>query len=67
MGFAVAPERAVQTFRGVDALELTPLPAAFGMVETLLAWRIDHRPTEAHRALCRLLEIGPAKSKRRRA
>jgi LysR family transcriptional regulator, cell division regulator len=56
MGFAVAPESAVQTFRGVGALELEPLPPAFGIVETLLAWRIDHRPTEAHLALCHLLK-----------
>lgn len=66
MGFAVAPENAVQAFRGVDALELTPLPAAFGMVETLLAWRIDHKLTEAHNALFRLLKSGPFRSKQRR-
>ena len=56
MGFAVAPDRAIRGFRGVDSLALTPLPEPFATAETHLAWRVDHRPSQAQRALVRLLE-----------
>ena len=55
MGFTVAPRSAVQTYHGLAALNLSRLPGAYGFSDTLLAWRIDFKPTDAHAALCRLL------------
>lgn len=56
LGFAVAPERAVKTYRAVDQLTLTPLPPAYRAVDTILAWRRDARPTQALKVLKALLD-----------
>ena len=55
MGFAVAPERAIRTYRPAKSLTLTPLPKRFARVDTLLAWRRDTRPTQALTELKKLL------------
>ena len=56
LGFAVAPESAVQGYRAADALDIGPLPGAGGISETVLCWRIDHRPTAVLETLTGLLE-----------
>lgn len=55
MGFAIAPERAVRTYRPARALTLSPLPKRFAEIDTSLAWRRDTRPTHAMIALKNLL------------
>lgn len=55
LGFAVTPLSAAQTYRGIDRLSLTPLPAPFDRAEIHLAWRHDHQPVAVHRALIGLL------------
>ncbi len=62
MGFAIAPESAIRTYHGVGSLNLTALPAPYASVETHLTWRIDHKPSHAHQALCHLVGENLAES-----
>ncbi len=51
LGFAVIPRSALGTYRGHENFAVSPLPHPFDAVEIHLAWRHDHRPVAAHRAL----------------
>ncbi len=51
LGFAVIPRSALDTYRGHENFAVSPLPHPFDVVEIHLAWRHDHRPVAAHRAL----------------
>lgn len=55
MGFAVAPERAVRQWFGVEGLSLTDLPDEFGQTVTYLVWRRDFQVTRGLEVLCGVL------------
>lgn len=51
IGFAIAPEAALAAFAGREGLVFEDLPPPLDRVETVLAVRRDHQPTEALRVL----------------
>lgn len=56
LGFAVAPESAVQGFHALHTLKLTPLDREHGLSTTSLIWRHDATPTRTLETLKNVLQ-----------
>ena len=60
LGFAVAPQAALGNYRPAEAFRLSTLPRHFAEAPTVLAWRIDTRPTRTLHTLMDILSETPA-------
>lgn len=56
MGFAIAPESSIHTYKGIKALKTRRLPAPYADMDINMIWRADHKKTRAHQALCDMIE-----------
>lgn len=56
MGFAIAPESSVHTYKGIKALKTRRLPKPYADMDINMIWRADHKKTRAHQALCDMIE-----------